>query len=78
MGVGSSVPLSVDGGRSIGAMEMHRIFKQLSWLGCPVGGQHGWVAGTGAGVMAAQATDAKTNTNAKNSVGMILAICSRA
>lgn len=64
--------LSVDGGRSTGAVEMHRICKQLSWLVCPVGGQHGCAAGSGAGSMAAQASDVKRNTNTSRSAGMIL------
>ena len=60
-------------GRTTGAVEMHRIFKQVSWLWCPVGGQQGCAVGSGAAVMAAQAIEVKTNTNTSASAGMILA-----
>jgi len=67
------VRLSEGAGRTTGAVEMHRIFKQVSWLWCPVGGQHGCAAGSGAAVMAPQAIEVKTNTNTNASAGMILA-----
>ena len=70
-----SVRLSVAGGSSTGAVEMHRIFKQLSWPWCSVGGQHGCAAGSGAATIPAQANDVKRNTNTNRSAGTALAPC---
>jgi hypothetical protein len=55
-------------------VEIHPVFEQWSESGWLDFGQQGWARAIGPGAIAAQATDADSNTNVSNSTGIPLSI----